>query len=209
MAVLVVLRLYPAAVRVQFPSFNSGGASAVSSGGSSLIPLVHFPWFRLRLSLAVTFTPTVEHCSMATIIGLRLRVKLMRSLPPRFKVGILLFDCGFYFPYQVNKQLNDKERVAAALENPNLVEMVDECIEGNPKGRKRAEFQPYTNPPLYFTSANNYLKDTTFESKERTIYYMHGYNLGDRHGNILVTHTGNYHISNLFNEDNVRACNII
>ncbi|KHN32508.1 MIP18 family protein [Glycine soja] len=29
----------------------------------------------------VTFTPTVEHCSMATVIGLCLRVKLMRSLP--------------------------------------------------------------------------------------------------------------------------------
>ena len=28
----------------------------------------------------------------------------------------------------VNKQLNDKERVAAALENPNLVDMVDECL---------------------------------------------------------------------------------
>ncbi|KAF8080500.1 hypothetical protein N665_0937s0002, partial [Sinapis alba] len=33
----------------------------------------------------VTFTPTVEHCSMATIIGLCVRVKLMRSLPPRYK----------------------------------------------------------------------------------------------------------------------------
>ncbi|KAF8033551.1 hypothetical protein BT93_D2217 [Corymbia citriodora subsp. variegata] len=33
----------------------------------------------------VTFTPTVEHCSMATIIGLCLRVKLMRSLPSRYK----------------------------------------------------------------------------------------------------------------------------
>lgn len=29
----------------------------------------------------------------------------------------------------VNKQLNDKERVAAALENPNLQEMVDSCLE--------------------------------------------------------------------------------
>lgn len=28
----------------------------------------------------------------------------------------------------VNKQLNDKERVAAALENPNLLQMVDECL---------------------------------------------------------------------------------
>ncbi|KAM7523066.1 hypothetical protein LguiA_012968 [Lonicera macranthoides] len=33
----------------------------------------------------VTFTPTVEHCSMATVIGLCLRVKLMRSLPSRYK----------------------------------------------------------------------------------------------------------------------------
>lgn len=30
--------------------------------------------------------------------------------------------------FTVNKQLNDKERVAAALENPNLVDMVDECL---------------------------------------------------------------------------------
>lgn len=30
----------------------------------------------------------------------------------------------------VNKQLGDKERVAAALENPNLLEMVNACIAG-------------------------------------------------------------------------------
>jgi hypothetical protein len=28
----------------------------------------------------------------------------------------------------VNKQLNDKERVAAALENPNLLDMVNRCV---------------------------------------------------------------------------------
>ncbi|XP_050251349.1 protein AE7-like isoform X3 [Quercus robur] len=38
----------------------------------------------------ITFTPTVEHCSMATIIGLCLRVKLLRSLPSRYKVDIRL-----------------------------------------------------------------------------------------------------------------------
>ena len=39
-------------------------------------------------------------------------------------------DVGFFslLVYAVNKQLNDKERVAAALENPNLVDMVDECL---------------------------------------------------------------------------------
>lgn len=34
----------------------------------------------------VEFTPTVQHCSMATLIGLCLRVKLMQALPARFKV---------------------------------------------------------------------------------------------------------------------------
>ena len=36
----------------------------------------------------VVFTPTIPHCSMATLIGLSIRVKLLRSLPPRFKVSI-------------------------------------------------------------------------------------------------------------------------
>ncbi len=35
----------------------------------------------------VHFTPTIPHCSMATLIGLAIRVKLLRSLPPRFKVS--------------------------------------------------------------------------------------------------------------------------
>lgn len=30
--------------------------------------------------------------------------------------------------FTVNKQINDKERVAAAMENPNLKEMVEKCI---------------------------------------------------------------------------------
>lgn len=30
----------------------------------------------------------------------------------------------------VNKQLADKERVAAALENPNLLDMVEKCLSG-------------------------------------------------------------------------------
>ena len=34
----------------------------------------------------VFFTPTIPHCSMATLIGLSLKVRLLRSLPARFKV---------------------------------------------------------------------------------------------------------------------------
>jgi hypothetical protein len=38
----------------------------------------------------VQFTPTVAHCSMATLIGLSIRVKLMRCLPSRFKLDIMV-----------------------------------------------------------------------------------------------------------------------
>ncbi|KAL3858739.1 hypothetical protein ACJMK2_008994 [Sinanodonta woodiana] len=37
----------------------------------------------------VEFTPTIPHCSMATLIGLSIRVKLLRSLPSRFKVSVM------------------------------------------------------------------------------------------------------------------------
>ncbi|CAN6469743.1 unnamed protein product [Victoria cruziana] len=41
-----------------------------------------------RRLVRVKFTPTVDHCSMATVIGLCLRVKLMRTLPSQYKVDI-------------------------------------------------------------------------------------------------------------------------
>ncbi|GIL65309.1 hypothetical protein Vafri_19117 [Volvox africanus] len=81
-----------------------------------------------RGRVSVQFTPTVAHCSMATLIGLSLRVKLMRSLPPRFKIDIKLSPGSHSSEAAVNKQLADKERVAAALENPNLLSMVNRCL---------------------------------------------------------------------------------
>ncbi|KAG6497608.1 hypothetical protein ZIOFF_045512 [Zingiber officinale] len=80
-------------------------------------------------TVRVTFTPTVEHCSLATTIGLCLRVKLMRSLPSHYKVDIRVAPGTHSTEASVNKQLNDKERVAAALENPNLMYMINRCLE--------------------------------------------------------------------------------
>ena len=76
----------------------------------------------------VFFTPTVPHCSMATLIGLSIRVKLLRSLPPRFKVSVHISPGSHSSEFAVNKQLNDKERVAAALENSHLLKVVNQCI---------------------------------------------------------------------------------
>ena len=58
---------------------------------------------------------------MATLIGLMIRVKLMRSLPDYFKVDVLIAPGAHEQEKETNKQLNDKERVMAALENPNLL----------------------------------------------------------------------------------------
>ncbi|XP_060187117.1 protein AE7-like 1 isoform X2 [Lycium barbarum] len=38
--------------------------------------------------ILITFTPTIQHCSMATVIGLCLREKLKNFFPPHFKVDI-------------------------------------------------------------------------------------------------------------------------
>lgn len=79
-------------------------------------------------NIVIVFTPTVPHCSMSTLIGLCLRVKLLRSLPPRFKIDIYVEPGSHVSELQVNKQLNDKERVAAALENSSLLSVVNKCL---------------------------------------------------------------------------------
>ena len=96
--------------------------------------------------ISIRFTPTIPHCSMSTLIGcvsvagwvwcgmeplsvpyarllrrLCIRVKLLRSIPSRFKVDVTVTPGSHASEHQVNKQLNDKERVAAALENASLV----------------------------------------------------------------------------------------
>ncbi|KAH9821327.1 hypothetical protein DFH28DRAFT_1092937 [Melampsora americana] len=76
----------------------------------------------------VRFTPTIPHCSMATLIGLTLRVRLLRALPDRFKVDIKIKEGTHQSENSVNKQLNDKERVAAALENSHLLNVVQQCL---------------------------------------------------------------------------------
>ncbi|KAM6430753.1 cytosolic iron-sulfur assembly component 2B isoform 2-T3 [Liasis olivaceus] len=81
-------------------------------------------------AVSVEFTPTIPHCSMATLIGLSIKVKLIRSLPERFKVDVHITPGTHASEYAVNKQLADKERVAAALENMHLLQVVNQCLSG-------------------------------------------------------------------------------
>lgn len=77
----------------------------------------------------VWFSPTVDVCSMATLIGLSIKVKLIRSLPETFKIDVFVTPGTHSTEEAVNKQLADKERVAAALENQYLIEVVNQCLE--------------------------------------------------------------------------------
>ncbi|XP_045666738.1 cytosolic iron-sulfur assembly component 2A isoform X1 [Ursus americanus] len=119
----------------------------------------------------IRFTPTVPHCSLATLIALTayerifqlrnprlrslsdllrimypelmtlrlkprspdskrlcLRVKLQRCLPFKHKLEIYISEGTHSTEEDINKQINDKERVAAAMENPNLREIVEQCV---------------------------------------------------------------------------------
>ncbi|CCH58963.1 hypothetical protein TBLA_0B01200 [Henningerozyma blattae CBS 6284] len=78
--------------------------------------------------VVIHITPTITHCSLATLIGLGIRVRLERALPPRFRITILLKKGTHQSENQVNKQLNDKERVTAACENEQLLNVVSNML---------------------------------------------------------------------------------
>lgn len=87
-----------------------------------------------KKQVIVTFTPTVPHCSLTTLIGLSIRLQLERSLPLYTKIDVFVTPGSHEQEEQVNKQLNDKERVAAALENRNLLNVVESCMNDLDEG---------------------------------------------------------------------------
>ncbi|XP_030759541.1 MIP18 family protein galla-1 isoform X2 [Sitophilus oryzae] len=79
--------------------------------------------------IRVEFNPTVPHCSLATLIGLCIRIKLQRDMPYPIKLDIYIKEGAHTTEHEINKQINDKERIAAAMENPNLKDIVENCIK--------------------------------------------------------------------------------
>lgn len=89
--------------------------------------------FRLK-TILVHFTPTIPHCSMATLIGLSIQMKLIRSLPPsKYRILVQIRPGAHNSEIAINRQLADKERVTAAGENSNLRRVVAACLMGPPK----------------------------------------------------------------------------
>ncbi|KYK57601.1 FAM96B-like protein [Drechmeria coniospora] len=81
------------------------------------------------VNVLVELTPTVTHCSLATVLGLGVRVRLEQVLPPNYRVDVRCKENSHSQDDQVNKQLADKERVAAALENDTLRGVIDKMLE--------------------------------------------------------------------------------
>lgn len=79
-------------------------------------------------TVTVDITPTITHCSLATVIGLGVRVRLEQSLPPRFRIDVRVKEGTHSTAAQVTKQLGDKERVAAALENGTLAGVIRKML---------------------------------------------------------------------------------
>lgn len=80
-------------------------------------------------TVTVLITPTITHCSLATVIGLGVRVRLEQALSPRFRIDVRIKEGTHSTGDAVNKQLGDKERVAAALENGTLMNVIRKMLE--------------------------------------------------------------------------------
>ena len=106
-----------------------GSLAVVNLPDISIAPtLPHRPSSDLQ-TVTVLITPTITHCSLATVIGLGVRVRLEQSLPPRFRVDVKIKEGTHSTAEEVNKQLADKERVAAALENSTLMGVIKKMLE--------------------------------------------------------------------------------
>jgi len=79
--------------------------------------------------ILLEYVPTIPTCSVAVLIGLTLLRKLQLCVSrTKYKVHVRIAEGKHVQEKQVNKQLADHERVAAAMENPNLSKMVREGV---------------------------------------------------------------------------------
>ena len=76
----------------------------------------------------VSFRPTIPHCSMAGIIGLAIKYQLSRYISPEYWVRVFVLEDTHVNWKALGKQLNDRDRVMAALENQEMVDMLNSIV---------------------------------------------------------------------------------
>ncbi|KAJ9471307.1 Protein AE7 [Diplonema papillatum] len=111
----------------EHPDYTLGDLRVVQRGK---IQVSYSEGFR-RGVLRVVLTPTVPHCHLTTQIGLCVYERIMRYLPPlvRWKLELALTPGSHNDEKATTKQINDKERVCAALENEQLLREILKCTD--------------------------------------------------------------------------------
>ena len=72
--------------------------------------------------ITVYFTPTIENCGFANLIGLSIKKKLLNFISPKYNIDVLIKEPKNESDKNLNKQMNDKERLEASSLNKNLVD---------------------------------------------------------------------------------------
>ncbi|KCV70675.1 hypothetical protein H696_03030 [Fonticula alba] len=92
--------------------------------GLSLLSPVESP----GIDVTIHLTPTIPHCSLAALIGLCVRARLDRALPSQYNVSVSIAPGAHSSEAALNRQLSDKERRTAAVENARLAATIDSCL---------------------------------------------------------------------------------
>jgi hypothetical protein len=80
----------------------------------------------LKKVITVSLKPTTPKCHMMQQIGLSIHCKLSEELSDfgKYKLRVCCKEGDHEQYKEVNKLMNDKERVAAALENPQISKFI-------------------------------------------------------------------------------------
>jgi len=89
---------------------------------------IHVDATHPRHSISIQFTPTVPHCSLAAIIGLCIRQRLNLDYGLKFRLLMSVEPNTHDHWESITKQINDKERIFAAMENVGIQELVASCL---------------------------------------------------------------------------------
>ena len=73
--------------------------------------------------IKVYFTPTIDNCGFASLIGLSIKKKLLNFISPRYNIDVFIKEPKNESDKNINKQMNDKERLEASNLNKNLVNL--------------------------------------------------------------------------------------
>ena len=71
--------------------------------------------------ITVYFSPTIENCGFASLIGLSIKKKLLNFISPKYNIDVLIKEPKSDNDKNLNKQMNDKERLEASNLNKDIV----------------------------------------------------------------------------------------